>query len=136
MAESSSSANADRGVHVCSVADVPGDTGLQVDVDGIEAAVFQCSDGIKAVSNLCPHKAGPLSEAGRTKVNMEGETSMNVDVHESNIRGDVDGENCTVACPWHGWRFDLNSGEFQIDSDKRVRTFDVTVEDGEVYVSA
>ena len=57
-----------------------------VDVDGIHALVSRSEDGgVYAIANACTHRGGPLNE---------GERDGNV-----------------VACPWHGSRFDLCSGE-------------------------
>jgi nitrite reductase/ring-hydroxylating ferredoxin subunit len=40
-----------------------------------------------------------------------------------------------VRCPWHGWRFDVRTGE-SLQSDRwKAPTYEVEVEDGEVYVS-
>jgi nitrite reductase (NADH) small subunit/3-phenylpropionate/trans-cinnamate dioxygenase ferredoxin subunit len=66
-------------------------------------------DSIVAFENVCPHKAGPLGE-GRIR----------------------DG---AVACPWHGFRFDVRTGEtVGVESIMRLRLFPVTIRDGEVYV--
>jgi nitrite reductase/ring-hydroxylating ferredoxin subunit len=39
----------------------------------------------------------------------------------------------TVACPWHLWEWDLESGEHAA-SGQRIGTFDTAVDDGDVYV--
>ena len=40
-----------------------------------------------------------------------------------------------LACPWHGWMFDLRSGECLMPSrGGRVDTYPVTIENGDVWV--
>ena len=47
---------------------------------------------------------------------------------------DYDPEEYYVHCPWHGWIFDIRTGE-NPDADRyRVPTYDVAVEDGEIFV--
>jgi nitrite reductase/ring-hydroxylating ferredoxin subunit len=86
-------------------------------------AVFRLEDGIYALPDHCPHKGAPLSRAGTTpKTDNPGGT-----------RGQLDPEELTVSCPWHGMIFDLESGDAPATS-YRVRPFDVVVEDGEVIL--
>jgi 3-phenylpropionate/trans-cinnamate dioxygenase ferredoxin subunit len=61
-----------------------------------------------AISNVCRHAFGPLSE------------------------GFVDGY--VLMCPWHGWRYDVRDGTTD-HPGADVRTYPVTVRDGEVFVT-
>lgn len=56
-----------------------------VSMEGVEVALFQHAGGYSALAGRCPHTGGPL---GLGKL--------------------AAGE---VACPWHGARFDLITGE-------------------------
>ena len=40
----------------------------------------------------------------------------------------------TIACPWHGYTYELATGEHVGERDIRLQTYDVVVEDGTVYV--
>ncbi len=40
----------------------------------------------------------------------------------------------TLACPWHGWEFDLDSGRALLDPKLRVRTFAARTANGRVLV--
>ena len=42
--------------------------------------------------------------------------------------------NGEVLCPWHGWRFDLDTGCCALKPDHRTRVFPVRVEEGDVFV--
>ena len=40
-----------------------------------------------------------------------------------------------LACPWHGWEFDLLTGKALADTRRHLRLFPVTVEDDTVFVT-
>ena len=62
-----------------------------------------------ATQHACLHLEGPLGE------------------------GRIDGYMLT--CPWHGWQFDVRTGENEFDRAIQLRTYDVRVEDGNVSVA-
>ena len=41
-----------------------------------------------------------------------------------------------ARCPWHQWEFDITTGVNLADPQKRVRTYEVDVTDGQVYLTA
>jgi nitrite reductase/ring-hydroxylating ferredoxin subunit len=45
-------------------------------------------------------------------------------------------EGRIARCPWHNWEFDITTGENLADPRKRVRTYEVDVTDGQVYLTA
>lgn len=72
-------------VKLAEVKDVPEGGSLIVRLsDGKEIALFKREDKIYALDNMCPHMGGPLGE------------------------GCIEGFR--VACPWHGWEFDIRDG--------------------------
>lgn len=82
-------------------------------LDGKQVALFNVNGNLYAVSNRCPHARGPLSEG----------------------HVEVEGESCTVTCPWHYAKFDLASGRV-VDgiASSPVPTYAVEVRDGMIYV--
>jgi nitrite reductase/ring-hydroxylating ferredoxin subunit len=93
---------------VARVEDVPIGTALVAQAGETEVAVFHCEDGFHATQGACLHLQGPL---GRGKL-----------------------EGCVVSCPWHGWQYDVRTGENEFDRAIRLETYEVVVEDGEVKV--
>jgi nitrite reductase/ring-hydroxylating ferredoxin subunit len=75
--------------------------------DGDELAVFNVDGEYYATENFCPHKGAPLSEGA--------------------LCGHI------VECGWHGWQFDVRSGECLTVREK-LKTYEVVVEDGLVKV--
>lgn len=110
---------------VATVDDVPKGSGIGVEVDGIEIAIFNADGKFFAIANRCAHQQAPMCKAGDKKIN--------ADHTWTESRGGLNEEACTVSCPWHLWEWDLKTGEHEA-SGKRIGTFDVTVSDGGVYV--
>ena len=91
-----------------------------VDLDGISVGVFHINDAYYALLNWCPHQAARLCEGKLW----------------SSLEASVPGEYNTtrqdeiIACPWHGWEFDLRTGQSRCEPEKlRVRAYDVRVEE-------
>jgi nitrite reductase (NADH) small subunit len=81
-----------------------------VELDGTEIALARCDDGVFAVQGHCLHIQGPLGE-GRL-------------------------EGCVLTCPWHGWQYDVRTGENEFDGAIVLETYEVRVEDGDVKIAA
>ena len=74
-----------------------------------EVALARVDGEFYATQAHCLHLQGPLGE-GR------------VDDH-------------VLTCPWHGWQYDLRTGENEFDRAIKLETYDVRVEDGEVKIA-
>jgi nitrite reductase (NADH) small subunit len=102
----------------------PGERRL-VEVKGHAIGVFNVHGRFVAVLDVCPHELAPVCRGrvgGTTLPSPPGE-----------YRWGREGE--ILACPWHGWEFDLLTGESLIDPRLRLRRYPVTVEDGTVFVT-
>lgn len=75
---------------------------------GRQIALFAVGDAVHACNNRCPHEGYPLRE------------------------GTLDAD-CVLTCNWHGWKFDLRSGENLTQGD-RLRTYPTKLEDGMVWI--
>jgi chlorite dismutase len=100
-------------VEVCPAEDFGVGQTRVVYLDGQQIALFNVAGKLYALSNRCSHARGPLSEG--------------------TIQDD--GHACTVTCPWHYARFDLESGNV-VDgvASTGVRAYAVEVRDGMIYV--
>ncbi|AXA37274.1 MAG: non-heme iron oxygenase ferredoxin subunit [Candidatus Hydrogenedentota bacterium] len=85
----------------------PGE-GKSLLVENVPIALFYVGDKYYAIEDTCCHRGGPLGE------------------------GSVDG--LSVACPWHGWEFDLVTGECRTNPGARQRTYEVKVEGNDILV--
>ena len=117
--------SAGRTLHV--VADVErfeGTDRILADVEGREVAVFDLDGEFFALANYCVHQGGPLCEG-----TVSGALTTNEDFELAYGR-----EGEVVSCPWHGWEFDVRTGEHLAETGYRTPTYDVVVRDGKVYV--
>ena len=89
--------------------DLAAGSGKTVDVNGKAVAVFNVEGTFYAIDDTCVHRGGPLGE------------------------GEVDGK--IVACPWHGWRYDVTTGVNQMNPAVTVAKYAVKVEGDDVLVS-
>lgn len=113
------------GYAVCAVDDLDEGDRVLREIGGREIAVFNVGGELEAVANYCVHAGGPICEGRLT-----GTVTAAVDEWEYGWgrEGEI------LSCPWHGWEFDLTNGECLSDPSKRLVTYDVTVEDGDVVV--
>jgi nitrite reductase (NADH) small subunit len=98
--------------------------GMGIDVDGIEIALFNVDGEYYAISNRCPHQRAPLCKVGEKKIN--GDKCWNE--HRGGFT-----DQPAVTCPWHLWEVGLETGEHEV-SGKKIGTFDVKVENGDVLL--
>jgi 3-phenylpropionate/trans-cinnamate dioxygenase ferredoxin subunit len=111
-----------HGRHIVARADdVPPGTAKLVHASGRDIALFNVAGEFFALANRCPHEAGSLCQ-GR----IVGLAHSDEPGHYRLTRP---GE--FVKCPWHGWEFDIRTGQSWCDpTTTRVRTFETTVEPG------
>ena len=96
-------------ITVATVEEIPPGTGRTVEVQGVWIALYNVEGSFYAVDNTCPHAGGPLGEG-----HLEG---------------------CLVECPWHGWQFNLQTGERPENSDITVACCHVRIEGNQVQVA-
>ncbi|MBS3171678.1 non-heme iron oxygenase ferredoxin subunit [Candidatus Woesearchaeota archaeon] len=97
-------------VKVANKSEVKEDQGKLVNVNGKELALFNIKGEFFAIENICPHRGGPLSE------------------------GFLEGNN--VNCPWHGWQFDVKTGQNIMPGIGKLNTYKVLVEGEEVFIGS
>jgi nitrite reductase/ring-hydroxylating ferredoxin subunit len=96
---------------VCSLDELPPGTMKLVDVGKFGVGVYNVRGSLHAIVNYCSHE-GAADGLRRTR----------------------DGQ--IVRCPWHNWEFDITTGCNLADPRRRIRTYQVDVSDGEVYLTA
>lgn len=96
-----------------------------VSINGVSIGVFNVRGTFVAALNVCPHEAAPVCR-GHVR-------GTNVASAPGEFQWARDGE--ILACPWHGWEFDLASGACLTDPKRPLRLFPVEVRDGKVFVA-
>ncbi len=95
-------------VKLATLDDLPPGGAKEVEHDGRIYALFNVDGIISAIDGICPHQGGPLADGP--------------------LHGTL------VACPWHGWEFDVRTGKTTINDRLKHPVFEVKVEGADVLV--
>lgn len=93
---------------VASLAELPPGACREIVAGDYVLAVFNVEGEVFALDGICPHQGGPLG------------------------KGSLQG--CVVTCPWHGWQFNVRTGQHQASAALRHGTFPTKIEGDEVWV--
>jgi nitrite reductase/ring-hydroxylating ferredoxin subunit len=104
---------------VATVDEIPPGGRKIVEIAGRSIGVFNIDGAFYALRNRCPHQGGELCRgriSGFVSATKPGE-------YLTNRHGQI------LRCPWHGWEFDITTGQSWFDHGKvRVRQYEVTVQ--------
>ena len=95
-------------VKVAEVGEVPEGAVKHIIVHDKPMALCRVEGDLYAVNAVCPHMGGPLGS------------------------GTLSG--CVIACPWHGWTFDVRTGLPGHPGGHSVSAYEVRVEGNDVLV--
>jgi 3-phenylpropionate/trans-cinnamate dioxygenase ferredoxin subunit len=100
---------------VANVADVPAGGRLRVMVGKRPLCLFNIAGEFFALNDRCPHEGASLADG-----NISGIVESDRPGHYRLCRrGEM------IKCPWHGWEFDIRTGQSWSDPDRtRVRAYD------------
>ena len=80
-----------------------------VEADGKRVVLVRIADHVHALGDVCAHKGGPLSDGKLT--------------------------GTRLACPWHGWMYDVRTGQCVFPGrGAAVPTYPVRVDNDDVCV--
>jgi len=85
------------------------DSGTLVEKEGKQIAVFNENGKLFAIDHVCLHRQGPLAE------------------------GYVD-DNNILTCPWHGWQYNIETGECLTSQGMKLNTYKVIEENEKVFL--
>ena len=96
-------------VRVARLEDLRSDQPTLVEAEGTRVVLVRVGDTVYACHDTCAHHGGPLSE------------------------GRLSGTR--LACPWHGWMYDVRTGDCVMPSrGARIASYPVRVDAGDVWV--
>ncbi|MGE0745979.1 MAG: Rieske (2Fe-2S) protein [Rhodospirillales bacterium] len=94
-----------------------------------EIGVYRVQGKLYAYQNLCNHQGGPACEgllmAKVEEVIAEDKTYQGMRFNHDEMH---------IVCPWHGWEYDLATGEMVADRKFRLKKYDVVEKGDAVYV--
>ena len=80
----------------------------EFELGGKVICVANVNGTITAMDNVCLHMGGPLGQ------------------------GYIEGNK--IVCPWHGWEYDLETGELGDDPKSKLEVYPIKVENGDVLI--
>ena len=89
--------------------DLPVGESTEVVAEGSLFALFNVDGTFYVLDGICPHAGGPLAKG--------------------TLQGRV------VTCPWHGWQFDVTTGQHQINATLKHDSLPVKIEADAVFVA-
>ena len=95
----------------------------------LEIGVYRRGANFYAYENLCSHQGGPACE-GITMHKVE--EIIRPDRTYAGQRFNMDQEH--IVCPWHGYEYDMKTGECVSDRKLKLRKYKVVEKGDEVYV--
>jgi len=106
---------------VARAAEIPPGSRKLVHVAGRDIVVFNIKGELFALSDKCPHKGGSLARGKLTGA----VTSSEPGSYDYSRPGEI------VRCPWHGWEFDIKTGQSWCEPAKvRARAYPTEIADG------
>ena len=83
--------------------------GKKIELNGRDIALFNIGGKFYAIDDTCLHRGGSLSEGSC--------------------------EDKVVACPWHGWQYDVTTGSCLTNPRAQQQTYEVKVEGNDILIS-
>ncbi len=98
-------------VRVAALEEIADGQVLAVQAEGKAVCLARLGDVVHAFSNICSHRDFPLSD------------------------GEVDPDDCSITCEWHGARFDVRTGTaLSLPATRPVPVYSCRVDDGSIFV--
>lgn len=98
-------------VRVAALSELPDGSVMGVEAGGRRICLANCEGEIYAFSDNCSHRDFPLSH------------------------GELDVDDCTITCEWHGAAFDVRNGRpLCLPATSPIETFDCRVEEGAILI--
>lgn len=110
---------------VAEVTEIPPGERKIVEIEGQSVGIFRVGDEYVAILNVCPHEFAPVCMGrvgGTTLPSAPGEWKWGRE-------GEI------LACPWHGWEFELLTGKALFANRPWLRLFPIKVEGDQIFVS-
>lgn len=91
--------------------------------------VIRLDDGVYAYENYCLHQGGPICLG-----EVLGKQEAILDDEKRIIAERFSETELHLICPWHGWEYDIRTGECVTDRNLHLRHIEVDIRDGHVFL--
>lgn len=90
-----------------------------VEAENLSIGVYNIKGEFFAIKNVCPHAGAPLCQGHIQTTHRPS----NVGEFDPALEGRI------LRCPWHGWEFDIVTGQGLYEVNARVATYPMRVEE-------
>ena len=118
-------------VFVAKLSELPDGERRIVTHGDVEIGVFHWQGGFYAYRNLCAHQGGPACE-GVIMHKVEDVLAPDRTWHGQKFSS----EEVHFVCPWHGYEYDIRTGECAADRKLRLQSYEVIRRGEDLYVRA
>lgn len=102
---------------------------ILVQIEGQEIGVFKQDGEYYAYTNWCAHQGGPCCEGSLTGTQEASYDRENLEVELDWVREDE-----ILNCPWHGWEYDVTTGECLSRQKIQLPSYETRIEDGQIVL--
>ncbi len=102
---------------------------ILLELGGLRLGIFRLSDGFYALEDKCAHQRGPVC-SGNMFREIRAEVGPDGRVRERYAREERD----IIACPMHGFEFEVRTGVCLADRSRKVQSFPVEMDGEDIYV--
>ena len=103
---------------------------IVVQVEGREVGIFNVEGEYFAYTNWCAHQGGPCCEGSLT-----GTMDASFDRESLEVSLDWSEDNDILNCPWHGWEYEIDTGECLSRNGISLPEHEVEERNGELVVT-
>jgi nitrite reductase/ring-hydroxylating ferredoxin subunit len=104
---------------------------VMVRVDDRDVFVFEHNGRFHAFENVCRHMGGPVGEGI-----LMGKVEAVLDENRAWVRDRFSTTEIHIVCPWHGWEYDIETGECAANRRIKLRRYEAVQRGEDVYVVA
>jgi nitrite reductase/ring-hydroxylating ferredoxin subunit len=102
---------------------------LVVSVDDVEVGVFRVGGELYAWRNWCVHQGGPVCQGMIIPRVVE-----RLGEHRQSLGEDYSPDELHIVCPWHGYEYNVRTGEHPGVPGVRLQGYPVYEREGEIVV--
>jgi len=118
-------------IRVAHVSDLADGRRVMVRLDGREVFVFEREGRYYAFENVCRHMGGPVGEGI-----LIGKVEAVLDETGAQLYERFSTSEIHLVCPWHGWEYDIETGECAANRRMRLRRYEAVQRGEDVHVIA
>jgi len=118
-------------IHAGHVSDLADGQRLMVRLDGRDVFIFEREGKLYAFEDLCLHMGGPVGEGL-----LIGKVEAVLDESGAHLRDRFSTTEIHLVCPWHGWEYDIETGECAANRRLKLRRYQAVQRGEDIYVIA